>query len=177
VFRPPQILQVLTVTNLDAAKRPDSSVLAYPDHHHLATKGGPQPRSNYLCLALRINDLKGSRRFSCAGRFNSTLSRTTLAHTLNRPSSCWVEREQGTSQLRSSRSNPLGVHGVCPLEASCSTSLDDKKALTRCCVRACWSSNAHLGAECGGLRGFTTRDTNRCHTVARACALVYKWWS
>jgi len=28
-----------------------------------------------------------------------------------------------------------------------------------------------------GLGGFTTQDINRCQTVARACALVYNWWS
>jgi Transposase DDE domain len=28
-----------------------------------------------------------------------------------------------------------------------------------------------------GLGGFTTQDLNRCQTVARACALVYNWWS
>ncbi|MDO9284755.1 MAG: transposase [Aquabacterium sp.] len=28
-----------------------------------------------------------------------------------------------------------------------------------------------------GLDGFTTQDINRCQTVARACALVYNWWS
>jgi hypothetical protein len=28
-----------------------------------------------------------------------------------------------------------------------------------------------------GLGDFTTQDINRCRTVARACALVYKWWS
>lgn len=28
-----------------------------------------------------------------------------------------------------------------------------------------------------GLSGFTTRDLNRCQTTARACALVYNWWS
>jgi hypothetical protein len=28
-----------------------------------------------------------------------------------------------------------------------------------------------------GLSGFTTQDLNRCQTVARACALVYNWWS
>ena len=28
-----------------------------------------------------------------------------------------------------------------------------------------------------GLSGFTTRDINRCQTTARACALVYNWWS
>ena len=27
------------------------------------------------------------------------------------------------------------------------------------------------------LGGFTTQDINRCQTVARACALVYNWWS
>ncbi|MDO9316530.1 MAG: hypothetical protein Q7T97_18510 [Burkholderiaceae bacterium] len=29
----------------------------------------------------------------------------------------------------------------------------------------------------GGLSGFTTQDINRCQTTARACALVYNWWS
>ena len=28
-----------------------------------------------------------------------------------------------------------------------------------------------------GLSGFTTHDITRCQTVARACALVYNWWS
>jgi len=28
-----------------------------------------------------------------------------------------------------------------------------------------------------GLGGFTTQDMNRCQTVARACALIYNWWS
>jgi hypothetical protein len=28
-----------------------------------------------------------------------------------------------------------------------------------------------------GLGGFTTQDINRCQTMARACALVYNWWS
>lgn len=28
-----------------------------------------------------------------------------------------------------------------------------------------------------GLGGFTTQDLNRCQTMARACALVYNWWS
>lgn len=28
-----------------------------------------------------------------------------------------------------------------------------------------------------GLSGFTSRDINRCQTTARACALVYNWWS
>lgn len=28
-----------------------------------------------------------------------------------------------------------------------------------------------------GLSGFTTQDLNRCQTTARACALVYNWWS
>lgn len=28
-----------------------------------------------------------------------------------------------------------------------------------------------------GLGGFTTQDLSRCQTVARACALVYNWWS
>ena len=28
-----------------------------------------------------------------------------------------------------------------------------------------------------GLGGCTTQDINRCQTVARACALVYNWWS
>jgi len=28
-----------------------------------------------------------------------------------------------------------------------------------------------------GLSGFTTQDINRCQTMARACALVYNWWS
>ncbi len=28
-----------------------------------------------------------------------------------------------------------------------------------------------------GLSGFTTQDIKRCQTVARACALVYNWWS
>lgn len=28
-----------------------------------------------------------------------------------------------------------------------------------------------------GLGGFTTKDMTRCQTMARACALVYKWWS
>ena len=28
-----------------------------------------------------------------------------------------------------------------------------------------------------GLSGFTTQDLNRSQTVARACALVYNWWS
>jgi hypothetical protein len=28
-----------------------------------------------------------------------------------------------------------------------------------------------------GLSGFTTQDMNRCQTTARACALVYNWWS
>ena len=28
-----------------------------------------------------------------------------------------------------------------------------------------------------GLGAFTTQDINRCQTVARACALVYNWWS
>jgi hypothetical protein len=28
-----------------------------------------------------------------------------------------------------------------------------------------------------GLSGFTTHDINRCQTTARACALVYNWWS
>ena len=28
-----------------------------------------------------------------------------------------------------------------------------------------------------GLGGFTTQDINRCQTTARACALVYNWWS
>ena len=27
------------------------------------------------------------------------------------------------------------------------------------------------------LSGFTTQDINRCQTTARACALVYNWWS
>jgi hypothetical protein len=38
------------------------------------------------------------------------------------------------------------------------------------------------GWACGPARparlsGFTTQDINRCQTVARACALVYNWWS
>ena len=28
-----------------------------------------------------------------------------------------------------------------------------------------------------GLSGFSTQDINRCQTTARACALVYNWWS
>jgi Transposase DDE domain group 1 len=28
-----------------------------------------------------------------------------------------------------------------------------------------------------GLSGFTTQDINRCQTTARACALIYNWWS
>ena len=28
-----------------------------------------------------------------------------------------------------------------------------------------------------GLGGFTTQDINRCQTMARACALIYNWWS
>jgi Transposase DDE domain group 1 len=28
-----------------------------------------------------------------------------------------------------------------------------------------------------GLSGFTTQDLKRCQTTARACALVYNWWS
>jgi hypothetical protein len=28
-----------------------------------------------------------------------------------------------------------------------------------------------------GMGGFTTQDINRCQTTARACALVYNWWS
>jgi len=28
-----------------------------------------------------------------------------------------------------------------------------------------------------GLSGFTTQDIKRCQTMARACALVYNWWS
>lgn len=28
-----------------------------------------------------------------------------------------------------------------------------------------------------GLSGFTTQDINRCQTTARACGLVYNWWS
>ncbi len=28
-----------------------------------------------------------------------------------------------------------------------------------------------------GLGGFTTQDMTRCQTMARACALVYNWWS
>ncbi|MDZ7915176.1 MAG: transposase [Rhodococcus sp. (in: high G+C Gram-positive bacteria)] len=28
-----------------------------------------------------------------------------------------------------------------------------------------------------GMSGFTTQDINRCQTTARACALVYNWWS
>jgi hypothetical protein len=28
-----------------------------------------------------------------------------------------------------------------------------------------------------GLSGFTTQDLQRCQTTARACALVYNWWS
>jgi Transposase DDE domain group 1 len=28
-----------------------------------------------------------------------------------------------------------------------------------------------------GLSGFTTQDIKRCQTTARACALVYNWWS
>jgi Transposase DDE domain group 1 len=28
-----------------------------------------------------------------------------------------------------------------------------------------------------GLGGFTTQDIQRCQTVARACALVYNWWT
>jgi hypothetical protein len=28
-----------------------------------------------------------------------------------------------------------------------------------------------------GLSGFTTQDITRCQTMARACALVYNWWS
>lgn len=28
-----------------------------------------------------------------------------------------------------------------------------------------------------GLGGFTTQDIHRCQTTARACALVYNWWS
>lgn len=28
-----------------------------------------------------------------------------------------------------------------------------------------------------GFSGFTTQDINRCQTTARACALVYNWWS
>ena len=28
-----------------------------------------------------------------------------------------------------------------------------------------------------GLSGFTTQDINRCQNTARACALVYNWWS
>ena len=28
-----------------------------------------------------------------------------------------------------------------------------------------------------GLSGFTTQDINRCQSTARACALVYNWWS
>ena len=28
-----------------------------------------------------------------------------------------------------------------------------------------------------GMGGFTTQDLNRCQTTARACALVYNWWS
>ena len=28
-----------------------------------------------------------------------------------------------------------------------------------------------------GSSGFTTHDINRCQTTARACALVYNWWS
>ena len=28
-----------------------------------------------------------------------------------------------------------------------------------------------------GLSGFTTQDISRCQTMARACALVYNWWS
>ena len=28
-----------------------------------------------------------------------------------------------------------------------------------------------------GLSGFTTQDISRCQTTARACALVYNWWS
>jgi len=28
-----------------------------------------------------------------------------------------------------------------------------------------------------GLSRFTTQDINRCQTTARACALVYNWWS
>jgi hypothetical protein len=28
-----------------------------------------------------------------------------------------------------------------------------------------------------GLSGFTTQDLSRCQTTARACALVYNWWS
>jgi hypothetical protein len=28
-----------------------------------------------------------------------------------------------------------------------------------------------------GLSGFTTQDMTRCQTMARACALVYNWWS
>ncbi len=27
------------------------------------------------------------------------------------------------------------------------------------------------------MSGFTTQDINRCQTTARACALVYNWWS
>lgn len=29
----------------------------------------------------------------------------------------------------------------------------------------------------GSVGGFTTQDINRCQTVARACALVYNWWT
>lgn len=28
-----------------------------------------------------------------------------------------------------------------------------------------------------GLEGFTTQDMTRCQTMARACALIYNWWS
>ena len=28
-----------------------------------------------------------------------------------------------------------------------------------------------------GMSGFTTQDINRCQTTARACGLVYNWWS
>jgi Transposase DDE domain len=33
-----------------------------------------------------------------------------------------------------------------------------------------------LQKQCG-LSGFTTQDTKRCQTMARACASVYNWWS
>lgn len=38
------------------------------------------------------------------------------------------------------------------------------------------SFEAYYG-EISGLGGFTTQDINRCQTMARACALVYNWWS
>ncbi len=69
--------------------------------------------------------------------------------------------------------------------ADCENGFDELKnqrgrARTRTVLRTvrAWRGAGPPGpARPARLSGFTPQDINRCQTTARACALVYKWWS